>query len=171
MTRVDSVLLAELFFHLSLLLGFPTMLDGLEKLALLELTPRKMGQKIPSRTRLQKKGLDMLMRVYGDQTPRLLESLKRIHAGLPDMIVGHVYGRVFGRRGMTLKERELVNVTVLTIQGLNRQLYSDIRGALRVGVSPFALRSLFSMLQTDLRVRVVRATQFLSELEKSYPQN
>lgn len=163
--QIKGILPVELFFHLSLLLGFPNMLDGLEKLAFLRVLPRRRG---PVRSNWKSTGLRVLGRVYGNQTVRLLESLRRIHPDLPAMIVENVYGQVFSRPGMSLREREIVNVTVLTIQGLDRQLYSHIRGALRVGVNGGELRSLFTFLQTNYRVRVERARRFLRELERAY---
>ncbi len=163
--RTAGVLSVELFFHLSLLLGFPAMVDGLEKLAFLRAVPRR---KRPVKSNLKSTGLRILGKVYGNQAARLLDSLRRIHPDLPSMIVENVYGQVFSRPGMSLRERELVNVTVLTIQGLERQLYSHIRGALRVGVNGEELRSLFTFLRTNYRVRVERARRFLQELERAY---
>jgi alkylhydroperoxidase/carboxymuconolactone decarboxylase family protein YurZ len=63
------------------------------------------------------------------------------------MIVHDVYGRVFSRPGLTLKERELINVTVLALQGLDRQLYSHLRGCLRVGVEVTVIREALSLVQ------------------------
>ena len=163
--KLDKRLLVELFFHLSLLLGFPTMLDGLEKLAVRKLLPRNARRKRQTQG-LQKKGMDVLKHVYGDQASKLLTSLRRIHPDLPDMIVQDVYGKVIARSGMTLRERELVNITVLTIQGLERQLYSHVRGALRVGVPAGVLRSLLLLLGRRFSVPVHSARQFLAELAR-----
>ncbi|MGH2567455.1 MAG: carboxymuconolactone decarboxylase family protein [Bacteroidota bacterium] len=162
---IGRKLASELFFHLSLLLGFPNALDGLERLALLQVAPAKSSRRISQTKQLQKQGLVILRRVYGDQSVRLLRSLKGIHPDLPTMIVESVYGQVIGRSGMSLRQRELVNVTVLTIQRLDRQLYSHLRGSLRVGVRPEALRSLFTLLQTRFLIRVDTARRFLKELE------
>ncbi|HEY5614592.1 MAG TPA: carboxymuconolactone decarboxylase family protein [Bacteroidota bacterium] len=155
--------LVELFFHLSLLLGFPSMLDGMEKLAILGLLPRNSSRGTRTKAYRQR-GLKTLRRVYGAQTDKLLKSLKSIQPGLPAIIVEDVYGKVIARSGMTLRERELVNVTVLTIQGLNRQLHSHVRGALRVGVTPASLRDVLRFLARRYRVNVSAARELLSQL-------
>ncbi len=155
--------LVELFLHLSLLLGFPAMLDGYEKLSSLNLLPRSSQHRLAfhnNRTR----GLRALRRVYGSQTDKLLSSLEAMFPGLSTMIVEDVYGKVIARRGLTLRERELVNIAVLTIQGLNRQLHSHVRGAIRVGVSPTTLRSALRLLGKRFRVRTRVAEELLSQL-------
>jgi len=41
------------------------------------------------------------------------------------------YGKVMGRKGLSLKKRELNNVVVLTVLKFEDQLYSHINGAFR----------------------------------------
>ncbi len=144
------------------------MLDGLESLAQVRGRPaRRLSTEHRPRRRLRESGMKVLRKIYGNQTEKLLGSLARLHADLPRMIVEDVYGRIIARSGMTIAEREIVNVTVLTIQGLNRQLYSHLRGALRVGVSPEVLRTLLGILRLHVRVRVGEAERLLQRLSAS----
>jgi alkylhydroperoxidase/carboxymuconolactone decarboxylase family protein YurZ len=166
--KLPTSFFAELFLHLSLLIGFPNMLDGLESLAQVRVrSARRLCAEHRTRRRLRESGMKVLRTIYGNQTEKLLGSLARLHADLPRMIVEDVYGRIIARAGMTIAERELVNVTVLTIQGLNRQLYSHLRGALRVGVSPEVLRTLLGILRLYFRVRVGEAERLLQRLTAS----
>lgn len=162
--HIPRAFFAELFIHLSLLIGFPNMLDGLEKLAQVKAQARRVSSRPLSPRQLQSRGLKLLRQVYGRQTNKLLGSLATIHADLPRMIVQDVYGKIIARRGLSISERELVNVTVLTIQGLHRQQYSHIRGALRVGVPPAVLRTLFRILKSNFRVRIDGAERNLEQL-------
>lgn len=130
--RLPRRFFEELFIHLSLILGFPTLVDGLEFLSELFKQPVRAVRR--RRTGVNRAGLQMLRRVYGNQTERLLENLRQLHPELPRWIVRDVYGRVYTRTGLRMQERELVNVVVLGVQGLDRQLYSHIRGAIRAGV-------------------------------------
>lgn len=57
-----------------------------------------------------------------------------------DWIVEDAYGKIFSRRGLTLGERELMNVAALFLLDFDPQLYSHLRGALRVGVKVGALQ-------------------------------
>jgi 4-carboxymuconolactone decarboxylase len=111
------------------------MIDGLEKLSKEHPTPAQ-------RRRMQKltHGSVLLRRVYGEQTNKLLTNLGSFHPELPAWVVKDVYGKVFARRGLTLSERELSNVVVLSFQNLEKQLRSHIRGAQRAGLSLADLR-------------------------------
>lgn len=165
--HIPKTFFAELFIHLSLLIGFPNMLDGLEKLAQVKTRARRVSSHPLSPRQLQSRGLKLLQQVYGRQTNKLLGSLAAIHADLPRMIVQDVYGKIIARPGLSISERELVNVTVLTIQGLHRQQYSHIRGALRVGVPPEVLHAVLRILKSNFRVRIDRAERSLMQLTAS----
>ena len=45
------------------------------------------------------------------------------------------YGKVMGRKGLSLKQRELNNVSVLTALKYEDQLYSHINGAFRTNAA------------------------------------
>jgi 4-carboxymuconolactone decarboxylase len=139
--RVPRRLFEELFVHLSLLLGFPTMLDGLARLRDISWanTPRR-NKRIEREEEVTTRGRKALEKIYGMATNRLLANLASLHNIVPSMIVRDAYGRIISRPGMSLGEREIVNVVVLLIQKLDQQLFSHLRGALRVGVQPGALR-------------------------------
>jgi alkylhydroperoxidase/carboxymuconolactone decarboxylase family protein YurZ len=171
LTSRDKILLRELFIHLSLLLGFPAMLDGLEQLASLGMLPANTGTTSTTGRGLNRRGRRILTKIYGTQTRKLLSGLRSLNADLPTMIIEQVYGAVFTRRGMSLAERELVNITVLVIQGFDRQLYSHLRGALRVGISGSRLRRVLQLLNSRFNVDVRRAQDLLSGLLRSSGNN
>jgi alkylhydroperoxidase/carboxymuconolactone decarboxylase family protein YurZ len=64
-----------------------------------------------------------------------------LHPDLPARIVEDAYGRIVSRNGLTLREREIVNVVALALGCYERQLYSHIRGAIRIGVKRKTLAS------------------------------
>lgn len=132
---------SELFTHLSLFLGYPAMLDGLERLHVL--TPQGHSTRINPRRlpTLRSRGMGTLRKVYGNQSAKLLQHLEALQPGLGKRIAEDAYGTVMARRGLSLAEREIVNVVALFIGGYRRQLYSHLRGALRSGVRPAVLKS------------------------------
>ena len=140
---IRRMVLEELFIHLSLVLGFPSMLDGLERLQREWPAAPILRQRVVSVGR----GKAVLKRVYGNQTARLLANLERLHREAPTWIVRDVYGKVFPRHGLTLRERELITVTVLSLQHLDRQLYSHLRGLLRLGLRPAEVRTVFAAIE------------------------
>ena len=132
--RIPPHLFSELFIHLSLFLGFPTMLEGLERLKTIS------GSKITaSKSRISLgssgNGMKIFREIYGDQAKKVLLNLKGLHSDMIRWVIRDAYGKIFTRGGMSLGERELVNVVVLAIQGFAPQLFSHLRGALRVGIS------------------------------------
>ncbi len=141
MHRCTERTLSELFLHISLLLGFPSMLEGLSMLRLITGKSDSQRRTIMSERDKARRGKAALKRVYGRAYGRLLENLKSLHRDLPVLITRDVYGHMIARPGLSLKEREIVNVAVLGIQRLNQQLFSHIRGALRLGVPPKTIRS------------------------------
>ena len=78
----------------------------------------------------------MCRRVYGTQYDGLRGNIAALHPDLDRWMVDEGYGRVLGRPGLPLVERELCIVGILTVLGTSRQLYAHLRGALRVGASP-----------------------------------
>jgi 4-carboxymuconolactone decarboxylase len=135
---------SELFIHLSLFLGYPAMLEGLEKVA--ELSPHGKRSSLSARgSAAHKHGKRILERIYGEQTPKLLRRLDGLYPGLGHRIMQDAYGLIMNRDGLTLSERELANVIVLFTHSFDRQLYSHLRGAIRVGVSKNTLKRVIGL--------------------------
>ena len=162
---IPERLFRELYLHLSLLLGFPSMLDGLSRLR--DVSGHPSGVRPTARERdgdVVRRGNKTLRRIYGKATDRLLANLASLHEIVPSVVVRDAYGRIISRRGMSLREREIVNVVVLSIQKLDRQLYSHLRGALRVGVPPRGLRQAINLGSRAARTSQDTALKMLSSL-------
>ena len=116
------------------------MLEGLAVLRSVFPKTKRPHRMTPSIGLVKRRGLRSLNRIYGSALDRLLINLDSLHDEIPDVIVREVYGKIISRPGLSLREREIVNVAVLSIQHLDEQLYSHIRGALRLHVSETTLR-------------------------------
>jgi 4-carboxymuconolactone decarboxylase len=81
------------------------------------------------------RGEGVCRRVYGEQYTRLRRNIGRLHPDLDRWMVEEGYGKVISRPGLGLRERELCIVALLAVLGVEVQLYSHLRGALRVGAS------------------------------------
>ena len=57
------------------------------------------------------------------------------------------YGKVLSRKGLSLKERELCIVSVLSILRFEDQLYSHISGAVRTGAKLIKIESVIENLK------------------------
>lgn len=56
--------------------------------------------------------------------------------------VEHLFGDVWARPGLPLRERSLITVAALTVLGREQELRMHLRGALRVGIERDTLREL-----------------------------
>lgn len=141
--KLPAEFFSEILLHLSLFLGYPPFLEGLEVLT--HLSKRRL-QRASLRTVTRKassRGKTLFASVYGNQASSVLQNLERLHPGLASHILKEPYGRIMSRGVIDLSEREILNVVVLFIQGYEKQLYSHVRGALRAGVTRQALIDVF----------------------------
>lgn len=81
------------------------------------------------------RGETVCREVYGHAYDRLRENIRALHPGLGEWMLTEGYGKVLGRPGLALRVRELCIAALLAAQGATEQLYSHLRGALRVGAS------------------------------------
>ena len=144
--RITRRFAEEIMLHLSLVLGFPSMIRGLELVA--AASPRASGEGRLARPReaLRASGLRTFRRVYGSQSGRVLAFLDSLGSGVSSSILEHAYGSVFARRGLSLAEREVLTIVVLSGHGHAKQLYGHIRGALRSGLTEGELRRVLNRL-------------------------
>ena len=77
--------------------------------------------------------------VYGGQYERLRENVRALHPAMERWMVVEGYGKVLGRPGLDLRVRELCIIVILAVQGVPRQLYSHIRGAVNAGATEAAI--------------------------------
>lgn len=81
-------------------------------------------------------GLENLYRIEGKRQPSIIDGLSGISPDLATLAISFVYGQIYSRPSLTLKERQLVSVAVLAALGNARpQLKFHIAGALKVGCS------------------------------------
>jgi 4-carboxymuconolactone decarboxylase len=103
------------------------------------------------------RGAALLKRVYGAAYGRLVPAVRALHPDLAVWMEEHGYGRVLGRGGLGLLERELITVAALAALGWERQLVSHVLGALRVGATEAATREAVAVgaAGADARARAI----------------
>lgn len=82
------------------------------------------------------RGAAVCAQVYGTTVARLRAEVAALHPDLERWMVTIGYGRVLGRPGLPLVERELCVAALLAAWGAPAQLYAHLRGAVRSGASP-----------------------------------
>lgn len=132
--QVDEVILQSCLF-----LGFPAALEAaaawreIRGSAPAEADPLAAPGRADERT---ERGERLCRTVYGDAYEALRRSVADANPALDRLMVETGYGTVLARPGLEPASRELCLVAVLAVQARERQLYSHLRGALRMGASP-----------------------------------
>ncbi len=72
--------------------------------------------------------------IYGNKYDKLISNVKSFSPELSEWLIVEGYGKVLGRKGLTLKEREVCIVSILSALKFKDQIYSHINGAVRVKV-------------------------------------
>ncbi len=117
------------------------MLDGLERLAEIGGTKKMRPRRSERQKGVARKGKEILRRIYGEQSNKLIARLDALEYGLGTRITEDAYGAIMSRPGLPLADRGLINVVILFIDGFEPQLYSHLRGAMRVGIKVHTLKS------------------------------
>jgi 4-carboxymuconolactone decarboxylase len=87
------------------------------------------------------RGAEVLRRVYGGQYEDVRANVRALHPDMERWMVSEGYGKVLGREGLDLVERELCIVALLAVLDTPRQLYSHLRGARNVGAADDEIES------------------------------
>jgi 4-carboxymuconolactone decarboxylase len=130
----DPVAVEETLLQTYLFLGYPVTLNAIARWR--EVSGRPAPALATEDWELwSARGADVCRRVYGGQYEDLRENVRALHPDMERWMVTEGYGKVLGRPGLDLKERELCIVALLAVLDTPRQLYSHVRGARNVGAS------------------------------------
>jgi alkylhydroperoxidase/carboxymuconolactone decarboxylase family protein YurZ len=84
--------------------------------------------------------------IYGNKYEKLISNIKSFSPEMAEWLIIEGYGKVLGRKGLSLKEREVCIVSILASLKFKDQLYSHINGSLKVKVKPAFLVQIFKNL-------------------------
>ena len=79
-------------------------------------------------------GLNIQTSLYGDEVKQAMSALPSPYQNIvPDMLTDFCFGDFYTRRGLDIKQRELLSLVVLTTLGAEKQLKAHVIGALKAG--------------------------------------
>lgn len=162
--RITRRFAEEIMLHLSLVLGFPSMIRGMEIVAAAGPAPSVAERRGKCADALRASGWRTFRRVYGSQADRVLAFLDSLGGGLSASILEHAYGSVFARRGLSLAEREVLTIVALCAHRHNKQLYGHLRGALRSGLRERELSGILNRLARKHRMDTSSARAALAAI-------
>lgn len=140
-THVETV---ELILQSLLFDGYPCALEGL--ITLKNLHPEGLPAEefiepysLENVNLWKKRGRALCKQIYSNHFDRLIENVADLSSTLKEWMLHEGYGRVLARPALSIDLRELGIIAILTVKELPRQLYSHLRGARNVGVTPSQL--------------------------------
>jgi len=92
-------------------------------------------------------GQALFERIYQRQAASVQARLTSFHPDFADWILGHAYGRVLSRPGLSADRRELFAIAALAVSGQDRQLASHTRGALFCGATQAEIRATLEVIE------------------------
>ncbi len=134
----DPVEVEETILQSYLFLGYPAALNGFAVWRRVSGLPSPSGPEATGEfdPEWESRGERVCGAVYGGQYPRLRRNIRSLRTEMERWMVTEGYGKVIGRPGLDLARRECCISAILAVQGVERQLYSHLRGALQVGARP-----------------------------------
>ena len=138
--RCSSDAVEEVILQSYLFLGYPIALNAMARWRAISGAHPPEDAAVDRDTWLQR-GEEVCASVYGGQYQRLRANVRRLHPDMERWMVEEGYGKVLGRPGLSVRDRELCIVAQLVVLDVPRQLYSHLRGALNVGASDAAVEA------------------------------
>ena len=103
--------------------------------------------------------------IYGNKYDKLISNVKSFSPEIAEWLIIEGYGKVLGRNGLTLKEREVCIVAILSALKFRDQLYSHINGAVRVKAG---VEIIFKVIKNLELISAKSATKFGLRVLKEY---
>jgi 4-carboxymuconolactone decarboxylase len=102
-----------------------------------------------TRKELGEAGLKVRREVLGDEyVDKALNNTTDFNQPMQDLVNEYCWGAVWGREGLTRRERSLINLGMLTALGRMHEVETHVRGALNNGVTREQITEVF--LQTAI---------------------
>ncbi len=108
--------------------------------------------------------------IYKKNYKKLIENINSYSPDLREWMIVEGYGKVFNRSGLSLIEREMINVAVLCIRYFENQLHSHMKGCINLGTSREDLKKLLSNIKSIAGIdNYKKANNLLDKLSISDP--
>ncbi len=122
----------ETILQCYLFAGFPAVIEGFTVLRTL-VNKNSTKAKPYNVKKFYLDGIKTCKKVYRGNFGKLTQNINSLHPELYEWMIIEGYGKVLSRDTLSLKERELINVAILTSLDWERQLLSHLKGTLNTG--------------------------------------
>jgi 4-carboxymuconolactone decarboxylase len=137
-SQVPPVWVEELLLQSVLMVGYPRALIAFtvwRKVSGLAAPEKDPDQDYSRASAWTERGEELCGIVYGENYPKLRDSVRVLHPAVDSWMITEGYGRTLGRPGLDLKVRELCIIVQTAVLEAPRQLHSHLRGALNAGAT------------------------------------
>jgi alkylhydroperoxidase/carboxymuconolactone decarboxylase family protein YurZ len=144
--KIPAEQIYEALLQTYLFAGFPSALLSLKILN--ELYPASTDHRYEhDEHKLKAAGEKNSRKIYGSKFEKLIYNVNSFSPELSEWLVIEGYGKVFSRKYLSLKQRELLIISVLSSLKFESQLYSHINGAYRLKIDPSLIKNVIKDLE------------------------
>ncbi|MBS1492202.1 MAG: carboxymuconolactone decarboxylase family protein [Bacteroidetes bacterium] len=129
--RVNPYKIYESMLQIYLFCGFPATIIGIQAFSKhfkISISKESYNLKI-----FKARGKLNCKEVYQSNYEKLIHNFDKMSPDLAEWMIVEGYGKVLGRKNLSLKERELVNVAILCTNYYEHQLFSHLKGSMNTG--------------------------------------
>lgn len=133
-SKIKADKIYETILHSYLFCGFPAVIETLKifKIYFPEFKSDYQGYDI---LKYNSAGIDNCKLVYKNNFKKLIANMIYLSPEMKEWMIIEGYGKVMGRKGLSLREREFINLSILSTKYYENQLHSHIKGCLNLGAS------------------------------------
>lgn len=164
----------EAIYQCAPYIGFPRTLNAI---GVFNEVAKERGIKLPldnasttTDENRYEKGWEIQNVLYGDEVKKAMASLPDIYANVvPDTLTTFCFGDFYTRNGLSIKQRELLSLVILTALGAEKQLSAHVVGALKAGNDKETL--LAAMVQAIPYIGLVNAMTTINLIKETSIEN
>ena len=117
-----------------------------------------------------KAGMTVRRKVLGDAyVDASLENMTELTRDLQTVITEHAWGDIWTREGLTLRERSLINISILSALNRPHELELHLRGAINNGLTKDEIREI--LIQCAVYASVPAANHAFKEAAAFFAEN
>lgn len=164
--EINITKLYETILQCYLFCGFPATIESLKvfRKQFPDFKASKSNYNIPKFRNL---GISNCKLIYKKNYKKLIENMIFTSPDLKEWMIVEGYGKVLSRKGLSLLEREFINVAILCTKYYENQLYSHIKGCINLGAEKNELCELFKVIEKTAGIRNVnKALKLLNQICK-----
>lgn len=128
---ISPLKIYESILQTYLFCGFPAAIIGIQALSKhfkISISKESYNLKI-----FRARGKANCKDVYRSNYDKLIHNFDNMSPDLAEWMIIEGYGKVLGRKNLSLKQRELLNVAILCTNYYEHQLFSHLKGSLNTG--------------------------------------